>query len=162
MSRQETDREDLMREATALVQRAEFAVPQEPNTVIAGYRRDGSLSIYFGADPCFHLDPQRRLRRAFIDGDLYRTQGHTLARLVRTRNGQTVVLRRHDLSPAELATLLNVVRDRLQAFDRSLSGDCRCLQTVPPQTDLRPRLVESLGAVTSIPLVLAPAVRGKR
>ena len=44
----EANREDLMREATALRRRAEFLVPSETETVVAGYRSDGSLSLYFG------------------------------------------------------------------------------------------------------------------
>ena len=161
MARQEQDREDLMREATALVERAEFRIASEPQTVIAGFRRDGSTSIYFGADPCVHFDSQLRLRRAFIDGDLYRTQSETLARLVRSRTETSVELHRHDLSPDQLTSLLDDVSRRLQRLLNSLATTSDCVQTVPADADLRPRLMASLQRITSQPIVLAPAIRGK-
>jgi len=60
-------------------------VPGEPENVIARFRADGSPSIYFGSDPVYHFDEAGRLRRAFVEEQLFRTQGDTLARLTRTR-----------------------------------------------------------------------------
>jgi hypothetical protein len=161
MARLESDREDLMAEATALVQRAEFVVPGQTASVIAGYRRDGALSIYFGADPCCHFDDQLRLRRAFAAGSLYRTQGHTLAHLQRSRNGQSVDLLRHDLTPAELDELCSQFTDRLRELHTSLKRDARCVQEVPPGAGLPERLVASLEQLLQAPIALAPAIRGK-
>lgn len=150
-----------MREATALVPRGEFAVPGEPETVIAGYRRDGSLSVYFGADPCLHFDPQLRLRRAFRDGDLYRTQGQTLARLQRRRSAGAVELVRHDLSASELTEFLESAAARLRGFRDALhSGTSR--RIVPADADIASRLTDSLSHLLDQPLALAPHVRGKR
>ena len=63
MARHETDREDLMREATALERRCELQVPGMSQTVIAGLRADSRLSIYFGAHSVYHFDDALRLRR---------------------------------------------------------------------------------------------------
>lgn len=162
MARHEADREDLMREATALCQRAEFRFGAANEEVIAGYRRDGSLSIYFGADPCYHFDAQLRLRRAFIDGDLYRTQGTTLARLSRIHSQQAVELSRRDLTFEQLQRMLTDIAGRLKCLHTSLQSDARCVEVIPPETDLQASLIDSLEQLTSGPLTLAPAIRGKR
>lgn len=161
MARLESDREDLMAEATALVQRAEFDVPGQPVSVIAGYRRDGALSIYFGPDPCFHFDRQLRLRRAFVEGALYRTQGHTLARLQRSRTGQRVQLIRHDLTEAERDAFCSQLTRRLRELETALQCAARCVQEVPPGAGLRERLTASLLQLLQAPISLAPAVPGK-
>ena len=83
MARQEVDREDLIAEAVALRRRIELALPGCDNPVVAGYRSTGALSLYFGADPVYQFDERGRLRRAFVGGHLYRTQGTTLAELTR-------------------------------------------------------------------------------
>jgi hypothetical protein len=48
MARQESAREDLMREAVALVRRIELHVNGEPAPVVIGCRRDGAVSILRG------------------------------------------------------------------------------------------------------------------
>lgn len=162
MARLESDREDLIAEARALVQRAEFEVPEHPAGVVAGYRRDGALSIYFGADPCFHFDDQLRLRRAFVAGLLYRTQGHTLARLQRTRTGDSVELLRHDLDPAEREEWCTKLTERLRELQSWLQREARCVREVPPGAALASRLMGSLEQLLQAPIELAPAIRGKR
>jgi hypothetical protein len=114
MARQESDREDLMREATALVRRVELDVPGEPEPVVCGFHADGRLSVYFGSDPVYHFDPEGRLRRAFVDGHLFRTQGTTLACLTRVRTHAVTELRRRDLNPEELAAFFREMRGRIR------------------------------------------------
>ena len=77
MARTESHREDLMAEATALVRRAEFLDADGRSVLVAGYRRDGSLSLYLGEDLVYHFDRDGRLKRGFVDGLLYRTQQTT-------------------------------------------------------------------------------------
>ena len=97
MARQESDRDDLMGEATALVRRAEWKPLSGVEAVVTGFRRDGSMSLYFGADPVYHFDETGRLKRAFLAGRLYRTQGTTLAELTRRREKTETHLIRRDL-----------------------------------------------------------------
>src|SRR5713226_9555672 len=113
MARYESDREDLMAEATALRERVELEVPGEAEHFVAGFRDDGRWSIYFGADPVYHFDANGGLRRAFVAGDLYRSQARTLARLIRTRTQSEVQLVRHDLDPDELEQFLSDMIARL-------------------------------------------------
>src|SRR5580765_5795621 len=107
MARREADREDLMAEASALRQRAELVLDGYAEPIVAGVRANGHLSVYFGDDPVYQFDAAGNLRRAFVGGDLYRTQGHTLARLNRTRTDLAVELGRRDLDPAELERFLS-------------------------------------------------------
>lgn len=111
MANHESDREDLLKEATALVRRAELTGPAHSIPVVFGFRRDGSLSLYFGADPVYHFDPEGRLKRAYVAGRLYRTQGDTLAELTRERSPSETVLQRRDLPPPKLKRLLSVMLD---------------------------------------------------
>ena len=48
MARNEQDREDLMREAGALVDRCEIQVEFLTEVVVVGFRRDDSVSFFFG------------------------------------------------------------------------------------------------------------------
>jgi hypothetical protein len=145
MARHEADREDLMAEATALRERAELELPGAVERVVAGFRDNGGCSIYFGPDPVFHFDDGGGLRRAFVGGDLYRSQGKTLARLTRTRTGSAVHLVRHDLDSHELARFLSGMRRYLERLHESLlNGSARVVQQVPVEIDLRSRLLAAL------------------
>lgn len=145
MARDEADREDLMAEATALRERIELTLPGEEGPVVSGFRDDGRFSVYFGSDPVFHFDADGGLRRAFVNGDLYRSQRHTLARLTRTRTGTEVALVRHDLEPGELEDFLVRMEQRLAGLQSALEQDtARVVRQVPAEVDLRPRLVHAL------------------
>jgi len=113
MARTDSDREDLIREATALKQRIEWDVPGESEPVVTGFKRDGSLSVYFGQDPVYQFNPAGQLRRAYVGDFLYRTQGDTLARLHRERTADETTLVRHDLNVEALAEFVTTMRSRL-------------------------------------------------
>lgn len=123
MARHEADREDLIREAVALKTRIEWDVPGEPEPVVTGVRSDLNLSIFFGQDPVYHFNPKGQLRRAYVDGFLFRTQGSTLARLQRERSGVETTLLRHDLTEPELAEFLTSMRSRLAALRTALQNE---------------------------------------
>jgi hypothetical protein len=163
MARHEADREDLIREATALRRRVELRVPGEAESVVAGFRSDGSLSVYFGADPVYHFDPHGRLRRAFVGDRLYRTQGETLARLTRVRSETVTELRRHDLDPRELDEFVAAMRSRLRRLCDALADNTATVvrqvpAAEPIAADLREQIERSLGMAEP----LAPRIRGVR
>jgi hypothetical protein len=163
MSRDESDREDLMREATALVYRAEIRVPSEADPVVAGFRRDGSLAVYFGSDPVYQFDDTGRLRRGFVDGVLYRTQGGTLARMTRHRTPEATELHRHDLTGEELQTFLKRMLGRISVFRGWLAADeYEVVEAVPAPCDVLPRLTAFLTDVLVQTEPLAPPVPGRR
>jgi hypothetical protein len=163
MARHEADREDLMSEATALVRRAELRVAGEELPVTAGVRDSGRLSIYFGSDPVYHFDEQNRLRRAFVDGLLYRTQGSFLAELTRHRTPQIIELRRQDLAGASLDEFLARMRRRLELFrDAFARGEVEVLRQVPEEDDFAAELSDRIARILESPEPLAPAIQGKR
>ncbi len=163
MARNESDREDLMREATALSRRIELTVADEPQNVIAGFRAGDAFSIYFGPDPVFHFDAGGRLRRGFVDGFLIRTQGTTIARLERVRTPEVVELRRHDLSDIELSDFLQQMKQRLAHFCAAVVDDeFSVVKQVPSGESIVPDIVTHLERVLTIDVPLAPQLPGKR
>jgi hypothetical protein len=155
--------EDPLREAVALVERVELGRPESDETIVAGFRTDGRLSLYFGDDPCYQFDPQGRLRRAFVEGRLYRSQGSTLAALTRERKSEVTELIRHDLDPAELDHFRRMMLDQIGALRQSLaSGHLPVIRQVPAETPILDRLLESLDAIVSAGGELAPAINRMR
>ena len=145
MARLEARREDLMAEATALRERIEFVVEGEAEPVVAGFRSSGQWSLYFGSDPVYHFASDGALRRAFLGDDLYRSQGHTLARLRRARTGNEVQLVRHDLTLAELGQFLAQMADRLENLKIAIErGSAQITRQNPENGDLEARLLGAL------------------
>src|SRR5262245_12366974 len=103
MARQESDREDLLREATALVERAELKVAGESEPMTVGFRRDGSLSVFFGGDAVYQFNTAGELRRAFAGGLLYKAERGRLVELRRERSADEVALVRRELPDEESA-----------------------------------------------------------
>lgn len=163
MARQENDREDLMLEATGLSRRVEWKVPFSSEPVVAGFKKNGAFAVYFGAEPVYQFDPQGRLRRAFSEGFLFRTQGDTLARLQRNRTASETQLVRHDLDDSELAAFrvqaCSWLRQLLQAIDL---GQVARLRQVPEGDDVILDLCVVLRAVLATGLPLAGIISGKR
>lgn len=163
MSRQESDREDLLAEATALVRRVELQVDGEQEPVVAGVRAAGQLSIYFGGEPVYHFDDAGHLRRAFADGCLYRTQGTTLSRMNRERTESSTLLLRHDLNETELVKFLADMQGRLNQLMSALQNDhTTILRSVPTNDDFRPELANRIHQILNSDSPLAPAIPGKR
>lgn len=122
MAREEHDREDLLREATALVERAELQIPAFTEPVVIGFRRDGCGSIYLGADPAWHFNTQNELRRAYVDGRLLKAERGRLASLERRRAEGKVQLLRHDLNEEETSAALARLHDAVTQLSRSFDS----------------------------------------
>lgn len=114
--RLEVDREDLLGEATALVDRVELIVDDFGEPIVVGFRQERAASIYFGADPAYHFNSAGELRRAYCDGRLYKAAGGRLASLDRRRTGVAVELVRHDLSDDEQRAFLDRLTRELVAL----------------------------------------------
>lgn len=135
MARNESDREDLLAEAVALTRRLEGMGVGQPPLITAGFRTNGWLSVYFGPDPMYQVDAEGRLRRAFVDGLLYRSQGETLAQLTRTRSPRETVLQRRDLTPTELTRFRHDMTTRLAELAEALDAGRFQVRRVHPQAD---------------------------
>lgn len=155
MSRIESDREDLLREATALVERAELRVAGEPEPVTVGFRKGGSLSVYFGGDPVYQFNAVGELRRAYVGGLLYKADRGRLVALRRERNEHEVVLQRIELSPEELSRILEAMESRLQRLRLALKEQTyELLGQVAATEDVLGRVTAWL-AVKERPIVVA-------
>ena len=164
MARVEAEREDLMAEAVALVRRIELRTPGRDETVVVGFRANGWLSIYLGPDPMYQFDEQGRLRRAFIDGLLYRTQGTTLAQLRRERDDVETTLLRRDLTESELVEFRSVMLTVIASLYNQLVQRLAVMtRQVPAEDDqLLNDLATGLDRVLKSPAFLAPSIPGKR
>jgi hypothetical protein len=141
MSRQQHDREDLLAEAKALVQRASFEVAGYDGEVVVGFRRDGSASFYFSPERVYQFTSGGELRRAFVDGLIYKAQQRQLASLRREPGQNAVALVRHDLDRSSTQGFLNEMRSHLSALDRALAkGKLRLVAQVPEDADLSGRI----------------------
>ena len=122
MAQQESDREDLLREATALVERCELQMPGWADSVVLGFRRDGSASVFCGAEPVYQFNIQNQLRRGYRQGSLLKSDQGRLIRLTRERTPTQVLLVRCELLPAEQEEILAEVTLVLQQLRQFLSA----------------------------------------
>lgn len=142
MARKEQDREDLLREATALVERAEVRTASEPETVVIGFRRDGCASVYFGAEPAYHFNTRHELRRAFVEGQLWKAQAGRLVALSRERTEDQVQLTPQPLTDAQQQLALDALGTRLRqlATELSRTDTYSLVGQVPDEVDVLARV----------------------
>lgn len=162
MARQESDREDLLREATALVERIELAPPggHEAEHIVAGFRREGALSIYFGGDPAYHFNPAGELRRAYIDGLLYKAKDGRLVSLERVRTEEEVQLVSRLLSDDIQRSILSIMVRRLAQFSRQIkSNELSLVGRVPEDANVLGRVARWLDKHESIAVAAQPNAR---
>jgi hypothetical protein len=165
MALQENDREDLLAEATALVERVELTVVGFERPLVAGFRKDGSASIYFGAEPAYHFNSLGELRRGYVAGLLYKTERMNetkrgrLVSLKRHRVAGEVQLLRHDLSADETNRFLDSLTTRLTIVRKALEQRrYRIVGQVPADANVVERLRDWLVRLP-IPIVIASSPR---
>ena len=160
MAVNEDDREDLIREAVALPDRVELSVAGFEAPITIGFRANLAMSIFVGQDPVYQYDPDGRLRRAFVDGLLYRSQHTTLAMLKRERTETQTILLRTDLGNTELALFQETMSDLLRLLYQKLVGsEFRTLRSVPESADHVLRILAALKTVRQADPWLSPAIR---
>lgn len=164
MARNEADHEDLMRDAVSLVKRIEFRHPSRSEPSLVGFNALGWLFVYLGTDPMYRFDEQGRLRRAFVDGRLLRTEGDTLATMERQRNSEgdpkvaRSTLLRRDLSPSELDAFRARMRRDLVELSEGLVSAAILRQHPADMPQLLDELQSGLRRVLESPEFLAPAL----
>jgi hypothetical protein len=158
LAREEQDREDLLAEAVALVERAEIEFPSCGGRVVAGFRRDGCGSVYFDSDPVYHFNTRHELRRAFAQGRLLKAERGSLVALERVRTAHEVQLVRHELSDAETAEFLRELARRWRSLEASLrTCDYRLVGQVPQSADVIGRCLAWLAQVGTPARIAASA-----
>ena len=156
MAREEHDREDLLTEATALVERAELRIASEAEPIVVGFRRDGAASIYFGANWAYHFNAAGELRRAYDNGNLLKAEHGRLVSLTRRREADEVALLRQDLATDEQQAILAELARRLEALRKALvDGDYQLVGQVPESADVPARVRRWLEGLPIPPPVAA-------
>lgn len=141
MARQESDREDLLREATALAERAEIQIGVREETFVVGFRRDGSASLFFNDEVVFQFNTRHALRRAHAAGELLKAEAGRLIALRRQRTADEVQLLRRELTDAEQQTQLRLLDSLLELLRQGFaSGELRIVGQHPPEANLRQRI----------------------
>jgi hypothetical protein len=165
MAREESSREDLLREATTLVERIElaqratesFRASDTDQHIVVGFRRDGALSIFFGEDPVYQFNAAGELRRAYRDGKLLKAVGGKLAALNRVRTQHETQLVRHDLTPDEQEAFEARMRDHLARFARAIGSDgFTIVGEMPAGADVLARVQEWFASHNTWPIAARP------
>ena len=142
MARQEHDREDLLREATALVERVELRCDHFADPIVIGFRRSGEGSIYVGGEPVFQFNAQLQLRRGFFEGQLLKAEKGTLVSLERVRTPQEVQLLRTELSGPQTHAVMTELHACIATLRQTLSEQCfTIVGQVPVHADVVSRVV---------------------
>jgi hypothetical protein len=166
MAQQEHDREDLLAEAKNLVLRASLKIEPgllaaELDEVVVGFRRDGSLAIYFAADRVYQFTSAGQLRRAYLGELLYKAQQGGLVALQRVRSEHAVQLISRLLDPQAQAEFLAEMQDYLNALARRLrEASFELIGQVPADVDVIARVVAWLEQhLVSISVASSPRSR---
>jgi hypothetical protein len=142
MARQQADRENLLREATALLTRIELAIPGFNESITCGFRSDGSASFYFGADPVYQFNAAGQLRRAFVGGTILKAERGRLVALSRARSASEVALIRHELTDSEMRVLISDLCGDLQRLKTALEARAFLVAgQVPADADVAGRVL---------------------
>jgi hypothetical protein len=150
MARDQSQRDDLLAEATALVERVEI-VPldvhgsskgdESSTPIVAGFRADGALSLFFGEDPVYQFNEAGELRRAYVGAQLYKALGGRLVELTRVRLPNQVELRRRELPAEEDADfLLRMCRWLTDLKTLLDAGNFQVVGQIPPDANVIDRV----------------------
>lgn len=148
MARHAQDREDLLRDATALVPRVmlRLAIHGMSCDVFAGFRKGGALSLYFDSDPVYHFNSRGELRRAFVGGLIQKAEKGKLFVWNQERTDVELTMRSRPLTTAEqqefgaqLIERISLLRDEMQTEQFELIGQ------IPADVDATGQLQAWLG-----------------
>ena len=144
MARAAHDREDLLRDARALVPRVQFHMQMGGGkmTVVAGFRGE-SLSLYVNDDPAFHFNALGQLRRAFMADRLIKSEEGRLIAMRRARTDEEeVVLQAEEFTDSQQEQLLSDLARGLAEIKAALESGAAVIDgQVPPDGDAVERLI---------------------
>ena len=157
MAQHERDREDLLREATALTVRAELAVDGFDEHVVIGFRHGGAASVFFGADPVYQFNSANQLRRGFRHGQLIKAVDGRLFSMRRQRAGGQVQFLRSEMDATTMADYLKTCREQLSTLTARLAEmQFQVIGQVPEDGDVLAQITDWL---QTLPEQLAVATK---
>lgn len=160
MARHSQDREDLLRDAKALVPRLmlKLKIFEQPCELFVGFR-EAALSLYFDADPVYQFNSAGKLRRTFVDNSIIKAVAGTLHAWQPERTEQEVAMHSRQLSPMEFEAFAANLLQRLDALRETLlTRDFELVGQVPEQGDGLARLQSWLDSVRTIEIAEAANV----
>ena len=126
----------------------------------------GWLFVYRGADPMYRFDELGRLRRAYVDGLLYRSEGKSLSEIERRRTAVSTrpdgpvktTLMRRDLSEEELERFRARMHQVLRTVGKDLQTGVITRQVPAEAPELLEEILSGLNVVLDSAEFLAPAI----
>ena len=166
MRADEHGQEDIFKEAVSLLQRIEVRYSADREPAVLGVNSAGWLFVYLGSGPMYRFDETGRLRRAFVDGQIYRTTGKTLAVMRRERDhldvgkevGSESLLLRSDLSARELESFRIRMLAQLKELSEGLNSTLILRQIISDGCEPRTFFLTRLQHVSSSTEFLAPPI----
>jgi len=166
MALNESDREDLMSEVISLIRRVECQSVNDSVVTVVGFNAMGWLFVYRGADLMYRFDELGRLRRAYVDGLLYRTEGKSLSEIERRRDAvsprpdgrQKTTLVRRDLSGEEIERFRACMLGNLRIVIGDLQKGVITRQVPAEAPELLEEILSGLNVVLDSREFLAPAI----
>lgn len=162
MAREAHERDDLLRDARALVPRIMLRLEIEGRSVdvLAGFRGE-ALSLYFGDDPAFHFNTRGELRRAFVDDRLIKAESGSLVSLSVSRSAKGTEFEARPLDQSEQHRLLAELESRMRTLAAALAvRRCEVLGQKPEESDALARLEHWLANREAIRIARSPRVSG--
>jgi hypothetical protein len=164
MARDESSREDLLRDATALVERIELritrsdAVPHDwVEHIVVGFRANGSASFFFGDDPVYQFNSAGELRRAYVGSLLFKASGGRLVSIERRRQQNEVQLLSRQLADDEQIEFADKMRRWLRDLADALQkGRFEVIGQWPVGADLLNRVRNWLATHDGLPIAATP------
>jgi hypothetical protein len=152
-------REDMLRDAKALLPRFQLRVGGNCRAeLFAGFRGD-ALSLYFGEDPVFHFNAAGELRRAYADGRLIKAARGRLVAMTRRSTDEAVTLVSDQLSEEAQMQLLADMTRRLADLQAALgAGDFVVAGQEPPDGRAVERLQDWLEMRQAPSIAASPRV----
>ncbi|QDU58992.1 hypothetical protein [Aeoliella mucimassa] len=161
MARHEHDREDLLRDAVAMVERIAWRDLAGRERFV-GFRSTGAVSVYLDQDPAYHFNSADQLRRGYVDGQLLKAERGQLRAMRRERPGGEVQLVSRLLSASEAEALVARMRDDLTQLADQLAGDQLTLVgQVPADQPVAKRVADWLEQLLLKPLSIARSPHAK-
>ena len=148
---QEGQREDLIRTATALVQRVELAIDRFPDLLVVGFRSDGAASLFVGEDPVYQFNAAGELRRAFRAGKLVKAALGKLVELTRGSADNRVDMISRELTDQQHQQFLSELRQTLDQLQEALrQQEYRVTGQVPADQDVVGKVAQWIDQLPSL------------
>jgi hypothetical protein len=120
MAREEHAKEDLLRQATGLAERAELVVPSFAEPIVVGFRDGQAASVYFGEEPVYHWNFQGQLRRAYLAGKLVKAEQGRLVSWRKQRDAGQVQMIREEFTTRQQTQFLEALDAKLNQLHSAL------------------------------------------